>query len=74
LYYSIQSFLNTDELTQTLAGVEIASEKFFTLPHFPFAVPLNGADRGGGGGGACLFQQTKNGLRTKFKSFNYILS
>jgi hypothetical protein len=50
LYYSIQSFLNTDELTQTLAGVEIASEKFFTLPHFPFAVPLNGADRGGGEG------------------------
>jgi hypothetical protein len=55
LYYSIQSFLNTDELTQTLAGVEIASEKFFTLPHFPFAVPLNGADRGGGGGGVHVF-------------------
>ena len=27
-----------------------------------------------GGGGGCLFQQTKNGLRTKFKSFNHILS
>jgi hypothetical protein len=24
--------------------------------------------------GGCLFQQTKNGLRTKFKSFNRILS
>jgi hypothetical protein len=25
-------------------------------------------------GGGCLFQQTKNGLRTKFKGFNHILS
>jgi hypothetical protein len=25
-------------------------------------------------GGGCLFQRTKNGLRTKFKSFNHILS
>jgi hypothetical protein len=25
-------------------------------------------------GGVCLFQQIKNGLRTKFKSFNHILS
>ena len=25
-------------------------------------------------GGVCLFQQNKNGLRTKFKSFNHILS
>jgi hypothetical protein len=28
--------------------------------------------KGGGEGG--LFKQTKNGLRTKFKSFNHILS
>jgi hypothetical protein len=25
-------------------------------------------------GGGCLFQQTKNGLRTKFKTFNHILN
>ena len=52
----------------------IASLGTYNVEKWGKFLKLQFCEWGGGGGGGGLFQQIVNGLRTKFKSFNHILS